>query len=135
MAGRQIRGRHSTGRSAQPDQRRTGSPPIQFTAGFRRSRSCSHQIFRTGETLLREARKQRLMTGSLFISGLDWILPASAFLLAALVLLFWGSPSFPATGGVRSIFFLWKLLGVLALAACLLEPLWTAKRAKPGANY
>jgi uncharacterized membrane protein len=28
-----------------------------------------------------------------------------------------------------------KLLGLLALAACLLEPLWTGQRARPGANY
>jgi hypothetical protein len=27
------------------------------------------------------------------------------------------------------------LLGLLALAACLLEPLWSRERAKPGANY
>jgi len=28
-----------------------------------------------------------------------------------------------------------KLLGILALAACLVEPLWTGQRVKPGANY
>jgi uncharacterized membrane protein len=28
-----------------------------------------------------------------------------------------------------------KLLGLLALAACLLEPLWTQQRARPGANF
>jgi len=75
------------------------------------------------------------MFGSLFISGLDWIIPASAFFGLALLLLIWGYRSVPATSGVRAICFLLKLLGVLALAACLLEPLWTAKRAKPGANY
>src|SRR3954454_15375769 len=75
------------------------------------------------------------MIGSLFISGPDWIFPASAFLLAALALLFWGYRSAPAAGGVRAICFVLKLIGILALAACLLEPLWTARRAKPGANY
>jgi len=75
------------------------------------------------------------MTGSLFISGLDWLFPASAFLVGALILLFWGYRSVHATGGVRALCFFLKLVGVLALAACLLEPLWTAKRAKPGANY
>src|SRR5258706_2672728 len=75
------------------------------------------------------------MTGSLFISGLDWLWPASGFLALSLVLLIWGYRSVPATPGVRAVCVLLKLLGLMALAACLLEPLWTAKRAKPGANY
>jgi uncharacterized membrane protein len=75
------------------------------------------------------------MTGSLFISGLDWLWPASGFLALSLLLLFWGYRNAPATGGVRAICVLLKLLGLVALAACLLEPLWTSKRAKPGANY
>jgi uncharacterized membrane protein len=75
------------------------------------------------------------MTGSLFISGLDWLWPALGFLALSLLLLFWGYRSVPASGGVRAACVFLKLLGLLALAACLLEPLWTSKRAKPGANY
>src|SRR4051812_50101841 len=75
------------------------------------------------------------MIGSLFISGLNWLWPASGFLAVALLLLIWSYRSVPATGGVRIGCAFLKLLGFLALAACLLEPLWTAKRAKPGANY
>lgn len=75
------------------------------------------------------------MAGSLFISGLDWLLPAAGFIAVAFFLLLWGYRSVPATGGIRILCAFLKLLGLLALAACLLEPLWTAKRAKPGANY
>src|SRR5438874_363167 len=75
------------------------------------------------------------MIGSLFISGLNWLWPASGLLAVALLLLIWGYRSVPATPGVRVGCAFLKLLGFLALAACLLEPLWTAKRAKPGANY
>jgi len=56
-------------------------------------------------------------------------------LVVALLLLIWSYRSVPATGGVRVACAFLKLIGLLALAACLLEPLWTAKRAKPGANY
>jgi uncharacterized membrane protein len=75
------------------------------------------------------------MTGSLFISGLDWLWPVLGVLAVSLLLLFWGYRSVHATGGVRVACALLKLLGLVALAACLLEPLWTSKRAKPGANY
>ena len=75
------------------------------------------------------------MLGSLFISGLDWLWIAAGVLAISLLLLFWGYRSVPATGGVRIACALLKLLGLIALAACLLEPLWTSKRAKPGANY
>src|SRR5881392_3080028 len=75
------------------------------------------------------------MIGSLFISGLNWLWPASGLLAVALLLVIWGYRSVPATPGVRLSCAFLKLLGFLALAACLLEPLWTAKRAKPGANY
>src|SRR5690606_17431042 len=36
---------------------------------------------------------------------------------------------------VRSCCAALKLLGLLALLACLLEPLWSSQRARPGANY
>src|SRR5258706_31781 len=75
------------------------------------------------------------MIASLFISGLDWLLPASGVLAVSLLLLLWGYRGAPATGGVRAACAFLKLLGLVALAACLLEPLWTSKPAKPSANF
>ena len=55
-----------------------------------------------------------------------------ALLAVALLLLTWSYRSVPATGGVRICCAFLKLLGFLALAACLLEPLWSGQRARPG---
>jgi uncharacterized membrane protein len=72
--------------------------------------------------------------GALFISGRDWLLPAAGLLGAALLVLLWAYWQAPANRAVRAICAWLKLLGVLALAACLLEPLWSGERARPGAN-
>ena len=56
------------------------------------------------------------MIGSLFISGLNWLWPASGFLAVALLLLIWGYRSVPATPRVRLSCAFLKLLGFLALA-------------------
>ncbi len=76
-----------------------------------------------------------MFLATLFISGRDWLLPAAAALGGALLLLFWGYRRAPATGVVRAACFGLKLVGILALAACLLEPLWSGQRARPGANF
>jgi hypothetical protein len=67
--------------------------------------------------------------------GRDWWLPAVLLLAALLAGLVWTYVRAPARGAVRATCFVLKLLGFLALAACLLEPLWTRPRAKPGANF
>ncbi len=63
-----------------------------------------------------------------------WVWPAGALLLAVLVLLAWSYWRASRVGGVSRIAFGLKLLGVLALALCLVEPLWSGRRAKSGAN-
>src|SRR6266567_7607022 len=80
-------------------------------------------------------RVPAMFLATLFISGRDWLLPAAAALGGALLLLFWGYRRAPATGVVRAACFGLKLVGILALAACLLEPLWSGERARPGANF
>ena len=72
--------------------------------------------------------------GALLFSGRDWLFPAATFALVAAVLLVWTYRRAPVGGGVRATCLTLKLLGLLALAACLLEPLWSGQRAKPGAN-
>ena len=72
---------------------------------------------------------------TLFISGRDWFAPAIAFLAVASFFLFWAYQRAPVSGGVRFLCVFLKLLGIVALAACLLEPLWSGQRARPGANF
>jgi uncharacterized membrane protein len=64
----------------------------------------------------------------------DWIWPASVLLLATLVLLAWSYRRSPAVGAVPRIAFGLKLLGIAALAFCLIEPIWSGRRATSGAN-
>ncbi|MCI0741289.1 MAG: glutamine amidotransferase [Gemmataceae bacterium] len=63
------------------------------------------------------------------------LLPAALVVLAGLALLVWGYRGTTMRPGERFICGALKLLGVAALAACLIEPLWTGQRVKPGANY
>ena len=71
---------------------------------------------------------------TLVISGGGSVWIAGAFLVVSLAVLATGYLRSPAPRGVRLAGFFLKLLAVLALVACLLEPAWTAQRAKPGAN-
>src|SRR5882762_6864709 len=75
------------------------------------------------------------MLAALFISGRDWLLPSAGLLAVAAIFLFWAYQRAPLSGGVRVLCVSLKLIGLLALAACLLEPLWSGQRAKPGANF
>jgi len=59
---------------------------------------------------------------------------AVTVLVAAVVLLFWSYRRSPELGAVHKIAFCLRLLGVLVLGLCLVEPLWSGKRAKSGAN-
>jgi len=76
-----------------------------------------------------------MFLATLLFSGRDWRLVAAGFAVAALSLLVWSYFRSRLSLGLRATCLLLKLLGVLALAACLLEPLWTSERARPGANY
>src|SRR5262245_48975444 len=72
---------------------------------------------------------------TVFFSGRDWMLPAAGRLIAALGILVWSYRRAWTSPGVRAACLGLKFLGLLALAACLLEPLWSGQRAKPGANF
>ncbi|HTH48456.1 MAG TPA: glutamine amidotransferase, partial [Candidatus Limnocylindria bacterium] len=73
------------------------------------------------------------LLASLTLSGPDWLLPAGAVLAAALGILSWSYRT-ATTGQLRWVCLGLKLLGIAALAFCLLEPLWTGQRARPGSN-
>ncbi|MEI6357708.1 MAG: hypothetical protein WCP53_11505, partial [Verrucomicrobiota bacterium] len=70
---------------------------------------------------------------SLTFSRPDGLLPLSVALTAVALLLAWSYRSMPG-GRLRWACLGLKLVGLAALAACLLEPLWLGQRARPGAN-
>jgi len=70
---------------------------------------------------------------ALTFSAWNWLGPALGALAAALILLAWGYFSAPASS-TRWLGPILKFLGIAALVACLLEPLWSGQRARPGAN-
>lgn len=74
------------------------------------------------------------MLAVLLISGRAWLWPVAVFLAIALVFLVWSYRAFPAERFLRAGCFALKILGLLLLAACLLDPLWSSQRARPGAN-
>ena len=71
---------------------------------------------------------------TLVISGREWVWPVSLFLTAALVALAWSYRPSPAGGAIRGFCLFFKTLGLAVLATCLLDPLWSGQRARPGAN-
>lgn len=62
-----------------------------------------------------------------------WWLPTCALVVVAVILLFWSYGRLPGATWLRIAFGL-RLAALLALAFCLLDPLWTRSRARPGAN-
>ncbi|MBI3852409.1 MAG: hypothetical protein HY298_19305 [Verrucomicrobia bacterium] len=74
-----------------------------------------------------------MFLATLIFSGWNWLWPAAGAIGVALVLLIWSYRAAP-TGMIRWVCLGLKLLGLAALAFCLLEPLWSGQRARPGAN-
>lgn len=75
------------------------------------------------------------MLAALFISGREWLAPAALLLAAAVVFLVWGYRNVAASVPTRLACIFLKLLGLAALGFCLLEPLWSTQRVRPGANF
>jgi uncharacterized membrane protein len=64
----------------------------------------------------------------------DWLSVAFGVFLAGVAILLWGYARHARVGRRAIVPPLLKLLAFAALALCLVEPLWTGTRAKPGAN-
>src|SRR6058998_1654749 len=75
-----------------------------------------------------------MCAATVLISGREWLWPASIFLAIALGTLLWTYWRAPAGGAIRGACAMLKLSGLLLLTACLLDPLWSGQRARPGAN-
>jgi uncharacterized membrane protein len=64
----------------------------------------------------------------------QWLAVAAPIVVGLLALLVWGYWRAPADPWVRVLAPIVKVIGILILAICLLEPLFSGTRAKPGAN-
>lgn len=74
-----------------------------------------------------------MLSASLTFSGLPWLWPVVLAAGLAGLAAFWSYRVAPP-GAWRWLCAGLKALGVALLAFCLLEPLWSAQRARPGAN-
>jgi uncharacterized membrane protein len=70
---------------------------------------------------------------TLIFPGWNWLWCAAGLTGVAALTLFWSYRA-SVPGGTRWVCLGLKMLGFAALAACLLEPMWSGQRAKPGAN-
>lgn len=70
---------------------------------------------------------------TLTFSSLGWLWPAVAAMVTGLAVVAWTYRYGPRTR-VRWLCATLKMVGICALALCLLEPLWSGQRARPGAN-
>ncbi|MBM3876372.1 MAG: hypothetical protein FJ386_06595 [Verrucomicrobia bacterium] len=75
------------------------------------------------------------MFASIIFANRDWLAPVGVTLAVALVFLVRGYRVSGAEPSVRGLCFALKLLGLVALGLCLLEPHWSGERARPGANH
>ncbi|MBN2317049.1 MAG: hypothetical protein JXM79_24190 [Sedimentisphaerales bacterium] len=75
-----------------------------------------------------------MLLGSFVIPASSWIWPAVLAFVAVVTLLVWSYRRSPELGVIHGIAFFLRFLGVLILALCLIEPVWSGRRAKSGAN-
>src|SRR5579862_5659515 len=74
-----------------------------------------------------------MLVATLIFSGWNYVWLAVPPVVAALLVLSWSYGASPPSLARWVCPFL-KVMGVMALAVCLLEPLWSGQRVKPGAN-
>lgn len=71
---------------------------------------------------------------ALTFSGTNWLWPAACFVAISALVLIWSYRSTKNGGALRWVCLALKATGIAALALCLIEPLWTTQRARPGSN-
>lgn len=75
-----------------------------------------------------------MLYATLVIGDKDWMWPAIGAVCVGVLLLLWAYNKTNAPSGVTTVAAILKGLGICLLAACLLNPLWSGTRARPGAN-
>lgn len=74
------------------------------------------------------------MGGTLIFGSPSWMAVMAVLLLLGIILVAWRYSRVPNDVATRWLAPLFKILGLLLLGFCLLEPLWSGQRARPGAN-
>ena len=75
-----------------------------------------------------------ILLGSITVPVGPWLWLIILVFAVAFVLLFWSYRQSVELGAIHKTAFSLKILGVLVLLLCLIEPLWSGKSAKSGAN-
>ena len=74
------------------------------------------------------------MFESVYFAGKAWLLPAALWLAAGLATVWWAYRGSPLDRNIHGACIGLKCLGLLLLLLCLLDPMTSQERAKPGAN-
>ncbi|MBM3847852.1 MAG: hypothetical protein FJ405_16400, partial [Verrucomicrobia bacterium] len=75
------------------------------------------------------------MSAAILLNSLGWLPVAATLAIAAAAFLFWSYKTSRIRGKWRWICVALKGLSIIALALCLLEPLWVTQRSRSGANF
>jgi uncharacterized membrane protein len=75
-----------------------------------------------------------MVFAALVIGDKDWMWPAIGVAFVGLSLLMWAYHNIKVASGASALAAILKGLGICLLAACLVNPLWSGTRARPGAN-
>jgi hypothetical protein len=74
------------------------------------------------------------MFASLTIAAREWVWPAILIFVAGMALAVWSYTRAPVSKSTRNFGLLLRAIGLAALAACLVDPMWTDTQPRPGAN-
>src|SRR2546430_796512 len=74
------------------------------------------------------------MLASLTIGAREWVWPAIVIFVAGAALASWGYTRVNAARSTRLLGLVLRIIGLAALAACLVDPMWTDTQPRPGAN-
>lgn len=75
-----------------------------------------------------------IFVAEIILAGRQWLTCAAALVVAALIALVWAYTQSNYAAWVRTIAGLLKTVGILLLAALLLEPMFSGTRPRPGSN-
>jgi hypothetical protein len=75
-----------------------------------------------------------IAVAAVFFGSRDWIVPAAIAFAVGVAAVAWSYLRSTASHPLRVGCALLKIVGMAALAACLIEPMWSGQRAKPGGN-
>lgn len=75
-----------------------------------------------------------MLLGSITIPESPWVWLAVPVLIVTVIILVWSYRRSAEIGAVHKTAFCLRLMGMLVLVLCLMEPLWSGRRVKSGAN-